>query len=287
MKCGDTVGLVGSGFVGGSLRTTFGSFYKVNVFDLDETKRNVDSIADLVKSTNLIFICIPTPMRSDGSCHIGYVEDVLNEISKENFKKNNNRITCVIKSTVPPGTTRELQSKYENISLVFYPEFLTEANALFDFKNQNRIVLGTDDPSALEIVRECLGNVFKRTQFINMTSCEAELVKYFTNSYLSTKVIFANQMEEYCRKKDINYSRVVAAACLDKRITESHFNVPGPDGDYGFGGHCFPKDLNSMIYEFETYGMDDSIFHKVWDLNCRYRENKDWEKMKNRAVIED
>lgn len=287
MRLKEPIGLVGSGFVGGSLRQVLGDFFDVKVFDLNEVKRNVESVKELVEKTDLIFVCIPTPMKKDGTCHTGYVESVLKEISLESYNKNNNKMTCVLKSTVPPGTTKKLQSMFENLSLVFYPEFLTEANALNDFKNQNRIVLGTSDPDALEKTRSCLATVFQTCQFINTTSCEAELIKYFTNCYLATKVIFANQLRDYCDKSDINYERVYKTACLDPRITESHFMVPGPDGDWGFGGHCFPKDLNCLITEFAGVGIENTIFEKIWDLNCHYRTDRDWEKMKNRAVIEE
>jgi UDPglucose 6-dehydrogenase len=107
------------------------------------------------------------------------------------------------------------------------------------------------------------------------------MVKYFVNCFLATKVSFANEMKQICDKIDIDYDKVVEYATYDERLGKSHWAVPGPDGDYGFGGHCLPKDISAIVSEF---GSD--LLKSVLGVNDKVRKNRDWEKMKGRAVVE-
>jgi UDPglucose 6-dehydrogenase len=107
------------------------------------------------------------------------------------------------------------------------------------------------------------------------------MVKYFVNSFLGTKVSFANEMKQICDTIDIDYDKVVEYATYDERLGKSHWAVPGPDGELGFGGHCLPKDISAIVNEFDTY-----LLKSVLDVNDKVRENRDWEDMKGRAVIE-
>ncbi len=113
------------------------------------------------------------------------------------------------------------------------------------------------------------------------------MVKYFTNCFLATKVTFANEIYQICQKADIDYDKVCEYALYDTRIGKSHLAVPGPDGDVGFGGHCFPKDLGALIYFAECLGLDSTILKSVQSKNDLLRSNRDWENMKGRAVSED
>jgi UDPglucose 6-dehydrogenase len=111
------------------------------------------------------------------------------------------------------------------------------------------------------------------------------MVKYVTNSFLATKVSFANEMYQICEGMDIDYDKVIEYATYDKRLGKSHWSVPGPDGDFGYGGHCFPKDVKALI----EVANDKSIFPLMLiatdEKNDQVRKNKDWEKMKGRAII--
>ena len=100
---------------------------------------------------------------------------------------------------------------------------------------------------ATTIVENVFSKVFPNAHIIKTGSTHAEMIKYFTNSFLATKVSFANEMYDLCLKLNLDYDKVVEYSVLDKRIGNSHLNVPGPDGDLGFGGHCFPKDLSALI----------------------------------------
>jgi UDPglucose 6-dehydrogenase len=199
----------------------------------------------------------------------------------------------VVKSTIPPGTTEKIGKQYVNrkndypdMFICFSPEFLTEANSFEDFKNQTRIIIGGDDMPA-DIIKSMFEKVFSDIPIVKTDSRTAEMVKYFINCFLATKVTFANQMFQICLDHSINYKSVVDMSLLDKRIGTSHLSVPGPDGDLGFGGHCFPKDLSAMIAFGSINNGDTDFLKSVQDFNDKVRMIRDWENMKGRAVSDD
>ena len=217
------------------------------------------------------------------------VEGVLNEINimcDEWEYYGNEQRTIIIKSTVPPGTTERWNKEYKYIDIAFNPEFLTEANAEDDFKNQNKIIIGSTRKVG-SIVKNIYSKVFPKVPIIKTSATIAEMIKYFTNCFLAMKVSYANEMYQICEKLDIDYDKVVEYAVRDERIGTSHLNVPGPDGDFGFGGHCFPKDLNALINlaEKQGLGLDINVLKATLDTNNKVRTNRDWENQKGRAVI--
>ena len=277
------IGIVGQGFVGSAIREGLKNFYKVCTYDIDPEKCN--STHEKVSTTSdIIFVCLPTPMRPDGSCDTRILEMAIEKINAE--CKNDsiqNRPTLVIKSTIPPGTTDRINNT-SLLSVCFSPEFLTEANSFDDFKNQTRIIIGGPDAKK---VKRMFRKPFPRIPIVVTKSETAEMVKYFTNCFLASKVIFANQMYEICKESEIDYDKVCEYALYDTRIGKSHLAVPGPDGDLGFGGHCFPKDLAAMIYFASQNKAESEFFKQVTSSNEKYRSNKDWLKMKGRAISED
>lgn len=136
---------------------------------------------------------------------------------------------------------------------MFNPEFLTEANYIEDFKNQNRIIIGGPRPAST-IVKNMFIKVFQDVPIIKTGSNTAESVKYFTNCFLATKVSFANEFKQICDQADVDYDKVVEYALYDERLGKSHFTTPGPDGRSGFGGSCFPKDINALIFLHHNLG---------------------------------
>ena len=277
------IGIVGQGYVGTAIKSGFEKHYKVETYDKYEVDKSTCELFDLVAECKVIFVCVPTPMNKDGSCHTDIVEDVVKEINKWSYAywgNKNIKPIVVIKSTVPPGTTERLDKKYKSVDVIFNPEFLTEANFLEDFKNQTRIILG-GTRKGTNILRQVYSKVFPHATIVKTGSKTAEMVKYFVNSFLATKVSFANEMKQICDKIDIDYDKVVEYATYDDRLGKSHWAVPGPDGDFGFGGHCLPKDLSAIISEFDTLGLLES----VKKVNDKVRKNRDWEKMKGRSVI--
>ena len=195
----------------------------------------------------------------------------------------NNKIV-VIKSTIPPGTTSRLNYKYKNNTIIFSPEFLTEANSIEDFKNQTRIILGGDRKGTNKL-RVMFSKVFPQAHIIKTDSTYAEMIKYLTNNFLTVKVAFANEMYKVCEGLQIDYDKVVEYSTLDERLGKSHWNVPGPDGDYGYGGHCFPKDIAAMISLTEDLQTPNHVLRGAKDTNDEVRTGRDWEEMEGRAVI--
>ena len=273
-----TIGVIGQGYVGTAIKLGFQDHYKVLTYDkFDLAKSTHSKISDLVEETKVIFVCVPTPMRKDGTCYTGIVEEVISEINE-----TANGHIVVIKSTVPPGTTDKFNHEFSNVTVIFNPEFLTEENFLDDFKNQNRIILGGSRKGTNKL-RQIYSKVFPKATIVKTGDKHAEMVKYFTNTFLATKVSFANEMYSICEQIGIDYDKVVEYATYDERLGKSHWAVPGPDGDFGFGGHCFPKDLSAIINQFETYG----LLEAVEDVNNQVRSDRDWEHMVGRAVLEE
>ena len=270
------IGIIGQGFVGNAVYQKFKNHYDVYTYDLDESKCN-SSIEDTM-GNDIVFVCLPTPMNSDGSCNVSIVDEAIDRISKYGIAK-----TVVIKSTISPGTTKTLSDHFTSLELVFNPEFLTEANAVDDYENQNRIVLGGSIESTQK-VGDIFSVVFPDVPILKTDSTSAEMVKYLTNTFLATKVSFANEMYSLCNQLNVDYDKVVEYATLDDRLGKSHWNVPGPDGDFGFGGHCFPKDLAAILHLSEELNTMNNVLCAVQETNNNVRKNRDWEQMKGRAV---
>ena len=280
----DTIGIIGQGFVGTAVREGFRNHFTIETYDKFKSEASTcDTLAELCGKAHVVFVCLPTPMRRDGSCDLSIVQQTVRNIDAQQL--NN---VAVIKSTVPPGTTGALNEECKNIQVVFNPEFLTEANYIDDFKNQNRIIIGGPRPASTT-VKNLFKKAFYSTPIIKTGSSTAEMVKYFINAFLATKVSFANEIYKICEKTDIDYDKVVEYALYDDRIGKSHLTVPGPDDEFGFGGHCLPKDLNALISVAveNSLGLYINVLSGVLETNDKVRKNRDWEDMKGRAVVDD
>jgi len=270
------IGIIGQGFVGNAVYQKFKKYYKIDTYDLDESKCNGSEQKTL--NNEIVFVCLPTPMDEVGRCNTSIVEGAVKRCFEFGVTK-----TVVIKSTIPPSTTERLNKKYPSLQIVFNPEFLTERNAVKDYENQNRIILGGPRPSTTKL-KQIFSKVFPNAHIIKTDSTHAEMVKYLTNTFLSVKVSFANEIYQLCDKLNIDYDKVVEYATYDDRLGESHWNVPGHDGDFGFGGHCFPKDLAALLYLTRELGTTNNVLQATQDTNNKVRQNRDWERMKGRAV---
>ena len=276
------IGVVGQGYVGTAVKTIFEKHYEVETYDkFHKEKGTCEYLSDLVEKSDIIFVCVPTPMKKDGSCDITTVQSVIYSI---NFHTTDRKLIA-IKSTIPPGTTTKLNKEHPDFDIVFNPEFLTEANFIDDFKNQNRIIIGGPRP-ATTTLRQVYSLVFPEATIVKTGSKTAEMVKYMTNTFLATKVSFANEMKMICDKIDIDYDKVVEYSTYDKRLGKSHWAVPGPDGKLGFGGSCFPKDLNALIDVCKKLNVSCDTLIGAWVTNLMVRPEKDWEELKGRAVVD-
>jgi nucleotide sugar dehydrogenase len=276
-----TIGIIGQGFVGNSVKEGFNNHFNICTFDLDSSKSTEPTLQSLVNKSDVIFVCLPTPMKRGGECDVSIIENVIEEIN--NYNKN---ITVLIKSTIPPGTTERFCNSYWNINIIFNPEFLTEANAVNDYINQTRIILGVAEQNCSHVI-SMFNKVFPKAKVIKTKSKVAEMVKYVTNCFLSTKVSFANEIYQVCDKLDIDYDKVIEYSKYDDRLGNSHWNVPGPDGSFGYGGHCFPKDIGALKFLANNLGVDTLVLDGIINKNNEVRTNRDWEQQKGRAVSKD
>lgn len=270
------IGIIGQGFVGNAVYQKFKKHYNILTFDLDQSKSN--STEQEVLECDIVFVCLPTPMDKDGSCSTIIVETALEKLNKSNTQ------IAVIKSTVAPTSTEQWNKQFENLTVVFNPEFLTEANAVKDYENQNRIILGGPRKGTTPL-RPIFAKVFPKAKIIKTNSTYAEMVKYLTNSFLATKVSFANEMYQICQEIGADYDKIIEYATYDERLGYSHWSVPGPDGDFGYGGHCFPKDVKALIKVAENNNLDPELLKATDSKNNKVRNNRDWEQMKGRAIL--
>ena len=277
------IGIIGQGFVGNAVFQKFRNYYNVYTYDLQAKLCNATN-EEIFVECDTIFVCLPTPMNKDGSCYTGLVEAELRDLDEKCRFDKNKKKTIIIKSTISPGTTAKWNKQFKNLNVVFNPEFLTEANAVSDYENQNRIILGGPRKATTKL-KPIFAKVFPKAAIIKTDSTYAEMVKYVTNSFLATKVSFANEMYEICNGLDIDYDKVIEYAQYDDRLGKSHWAVPGPDGDFGYGGHCFPKDVKALIHVAKKLNVTPTILTATDDKNFYVRTDKDWEKMEGRAVI--
>ena len=171
--------------------------------------------------------------------------------------------------------------------MVFNPEFLTERSASFDFINQTRVILGGDKQHTNK-VKYLYKNRFGDFLPVLETNYEtAEMIKYMNNLFFATKVSFLNEMKLLGDKVGVDWSNAIEGFILDGRIGHSHIAVPGPDGKLGFGGSCFPKDIQALIKFGEQNNVDMNVLKGAWKTNLEVRPERDWEKLKGRAVSND
>lgn len=264
------IGIIGNGFVGNATKLIKSSIIeKLYVYDIiPEKSEPVNLSFDKLSECDIIFIAVPTPMNNDGSCNTDIVEKCIKSLKKIIDPK----ITSIIvRSTVVPGTCDRLEVN-------FMPEFLTEKNWYDDFINCENWIIGcnlSDDifkDKIIKILNIAYEEKLIKHNNIHFTSKNiAELVKYVRNCFLATKISFFNEIEEFCKKSNINYENVRFLSTLDNRINTNHSYVPGHDGINGFGGTCFPKDVNALLCEMDRINMQSHIIKATINRNITDR----------------
>jgi UDPglucose 6-dehydrogenase len=257
------IGIVGNGFVGNAIYQNFKDKVECKVYDV-RANRCYDSLEDVINS-DIVFVCLPTPMKENGECDLSYVLDFFKNVTLKNAST-----LFVIKSTVPIATTNKICQSRTDLKVVHNPEFLTAVNAVEDFKNADRHIIGGKQNWCM-ILRDFYKKHFPNTPIQVVTSNESETIKYFANSFLAAKVSFFNNLYEICEKFEMNFESVKNGICTDDRIGFSHTKVPGPDGLMGFGGYCFPKDINALINTLKENSIDSSLFESAWKYNQKVR----------------
>lgn len=265
------VGVVGYGYVGKAVEYGFKPNNQILVHD---KFLPLLPLPRVVGKAQIIFVAVPTPMDvAYQKIDLSIAEQVVGDIIKlaRKFRK---APIIVIKSTVIPGTTRKLGEKFKYKEIAFNPEFLTEANYLDDFVNADRIIIGGDVDWVRQRVVDLYRESFPKIKIFQTDPVTAEMVKYMANTFLSTKVVFANEMYDLCEKLGIKYEEVKSMVVADHRIFDSHFDITT---QRGFGGKCFPKDMVALLGLAKDLDIDLSVLKAVWEKNLRIRKVRDWE----------
>lgn len=273
------VGIIGYGFVGEATGRGFASSKKNRVFWFDKYKKSPNTFDEVVKNSEFIFICVPTPMFRDYSgMDMSIVKSVLDLIVP---KVSGTDKIIIVKSTSLPGTTAEYANKYPKVNFVMNPEFLTQKRANEDFLSPARTVIGVSKKHTGDRLKQLYKTILPKKQKFFITGLtEAEIIKYMSNLMLASKVLLANEFYELTQKVGADYQQIYKAVEADPRIG-THLAVPGPDDDLGFGGACFPKDMLGLLAFAQNKRIDMSALSAIWKKNIKIRKSRDWEHMDN------
>ncbi len=255
------IGVIGLGYVGTPIKEWFKSEGH-EVFAYDKFK-GIGSVEEINKA-DIIFVAVPTPFHEDGR---GYDDSAVKE-SLENIEDGK---TIVIKSTILPGSARKFQEAHPKKTILFNPEFLRAKTAGENYLHPDVQIVGYASEKGKEMAQEIL-KLLPKAKFQNVTtSTEAEILKYWVNSYLATRVIFANEMYDLCEALgDANYDTVKNCLIHDPRIGNSHWDILA-DGYRGFGGACLPKDVQALLQKAEELGVRLDVIKQAHEANKRYR----------------
>ncbi len=246
-------------------------FYEKGLDDLlkEVNLRATTNIKEAIKNTDVTFICVGTPQGLMGEADLRYVDQACRDIGSV-LKEKDNFHLVVVKSTVPPGTTEhrvrhileEVSKKkaYKDFGLAMNPEFLREGNAIEDFMNPDRIVIGVKDDKSKEILLELYKDFNCPKLIVSPTT--AEMIKYASNAFLAIKISFINEIGNLCKALGIDVYEVAEGIGLDKRIGK-HFLRAG----IGFGGSCFPKDVKALINKARELFYHPVILNAALEVN--------------------
>ena len=261
------IGIVGFGYVGQAVGWAYQNY------DLLINDPKLPGSANLSKfvDCDAIFICVPSPSTEDGHCDSSILEDTLKNLFFISLANPN--VVFISKTTATPQIYKKLQEQYPN--LVHAPEFLTQANNTADYLNARYCVLGGNYDwcvKARNIIIE--GRKLTHDKHIIVPIETAALYKYMMNSYLATKVTFMNDWNKIAEAEGVKLDDLRFIAAHDDRIGTSHMEVPGPDGHYGWGGACFPKDIAAIMEEALDLGVELELLGRVEDINKKHRKLK-------------
>jgi len=258
------IGIIGLGFVGNAIRMALNSPFEGSLVLVDPAKGYNNTYEDIA-SCDGVFVCVPSPQGDDGSCDTSILEDVLSKLKAINYPG-----TIISKCTAPPAVYNQLNNEYPN--LVHAPEFLTAANAVEDYARGTFAFIGGNVPAyrhhAERIIR------LSQHELSSVYYCsigEAALAKYAINSFLATKVVFMNELYKVALASGLDYDKIAHMVTADKRIGNSHMQVPGPDGAFGFGGMCFPKDTAALLKYAQSLNLNMNVVDAAVKKNTLLR----------------
>ena len=258
------IGIIGCGFVGSAIAASYEGFANLVIIDTDPNKGFNGTYSDLTDA-EAVFVCVPSPTNDDGSCNTLPLVSSLTNL--KSFKG-----VIISKVTTTPNVYEYLETQYPN--LVHVPEFLTAANAIQDYAKENWAIIGG---STLAYQREA-DRIIKYTKpNVDSVYCqigEASMVKYIINSFLATKVVFMNEMCQLAKTQGHDWNRIRGMIAKDPRINISHTQVPGLDGQYGFGGMCFPKDTSALLHYANSIDIKLNVLKEAVKKNTLLRLQK-------------
>lgn len=243
-----TVGIIGCGFVGSALKVWLEEHnHEVKVVVSDPYKGYNDDIS----GADVYFLQIHVPTEEDGTQDLTVMRDLISKLPDR---------PVFVRTTILPGTS-EMLSKETGHRVYFMPEFLTERTYIEDFRSQ---------PMVFTAEEELLSKIFMGKKHVMMTSLEAEITKYAHNVFGAYKVTYWNAVYDYCRKMGADYSKVHDGCLLSGYINNMHTQVPGPDGKFGYGGKCFPKDVNALAAWTKDEPLG-KLIASLHELNVKFR----------------
>lgn len=247
------IGVIGGGTVGHATARCYMEMAEVRVFDTDD--RKCTHPLHNVLESDIIFVCLPTPQKQNSlECDISIIEEFFRHMLAGYGAPDLSTYNFVLRSTVPIGTTRKLRERYRVKNLVHSPEFLTARCAVTDAQIPARNIIGA--PPGTGVLESKLIKLyedrFPGVQVLTMTSDESEAVKLFQNSFFAVKIAMFNELHQLAEKLGLDWETVRQGMLSDGRIAHSHTNIPGPDGQYGYGGMCLPKDLGNLICHYNS-----------------------------------
>jgi UDPglucose 6-dehydrogenase len=254
------IGLFGLGYVGSAVAHT----HRNHTLIIRDPKLGEKSATiSEIKTCDAIYVCVPTPMLHDGHCDDSYIISVLKEL--EGYDK-----LIICKSTVPPGVYLRLQDRYPNI--VHAPEFLTAANAVHDYETSTWVLIGGQKEFCQQAKDIISNSTIQATHYHITDIATASLFKYMANAFMATKVTFMNDLYHLANSVGANWTEIKEIAKNDPRLGTSHWDVPGPDGQFGYGGACFPKDVSAIVEHGLDIGTPQRLLESVNEINKVHRK---------------
>lgn len=258
------VGIIGMGYVGQAVRASWlGSTHQVVFYDpvVAGSVTDVQTVID--ERPGVIFVCVPTPSTAAGACDSSIVKSTLDQIL------GNYAGIIIVKSTVEPDFWKDY-TQYSNLFHV--PEFLVASNAISDYLNPKFIFIGGHRDQSYQVLRILqLSAVRLSVPTYSTDLITASLIKYFMNTFLATKVTVLNQFNQLSNAIGADWHDFTEMLEMDERMGTSHNQVPGPDGHYGYGGACFPKDVRAIITSIQKNNVSAGIIEAVDQANTQFR----------------
>lgn len=274
--------IIGNGFVGNAIYQGLKNFFVIKVHDKDRN-RSMHSIEECIDS-DIFFVCVPTPTDSDGKFDLSFISSVVESLPKDKI--------IVIKSTITPEASCKLLGLFATHRIVFNPEFLTERTAVEDFANQKRIIIGGHKSDTSELIK-FYKPIFPDSHYIEADHKTVCFIKYFCNCFFACKVSLMNEFYQIANRDGIDWEVAIDGLLSSGWVNPMHTLVPGPDGNLGFGGKCFPKDIVAFSTYVKNLDIDPKIITAAWKKNLEVRKNKNWEKIpgalkssKNKSCIQ-